>query len=401
MVTCTQKKAYQICFETFSCSGTDISVAYGVHSNLTNSLVGECMAVEKINNVISINDIKFNQNTSDHYIENLVAKVKQAQTEYKNFTQEQVDKIVLAAAIAVNHARIVLAKEAVKETGMGIVEDKVIKNHFAAEYIYNKFRNEKTCGEIASDPINGIHKIAESIGVIVGIIPVTNPTSTTIFKALLALKTRNGIIFSPNRRAEKCIIHTAQIMLDAAVKAGAPPNIIGWIKTGATRETVKKLMSCDNVALILATGGPGLVKAAYSSGKPAIGVGAGNTPAVIDETADIPMAVSSILLSKTFDNGTICASEQSVIAVDSIYNALKKEFIRQGAYILTAEEGKKVGATILQDDNINTTAGQSSCSKLNVDTVGQSAYKIAQLAEIEVPQNCKSTNCRSNRHRTN
>ena len=304
----------------------------------------------------------------------MLEKVKKAQTEFAKFSQEQVDKIFQAAAIAANQARIPLAKMAVEETGMGIVEDKVIKNHYAAEYIYNKYKNEKTCGIIEEDKNYGIKKIAEPIGVIAAVIPTTNPTSTAIFKTLISLKTRNGIIISPHPRAKKSTIEAAKIILDAAVKAGAPENIIGWIDVPSLELTNMLMQSAD---IILATGGPGMVKSAYSSGKPALGVGAGNTPAIIDESANIVLAVNSIIHSKTFDNGMICASEQSVIIDKKIYLAVKDEFIKRGCYILNEEEIEKVRKTII----IN--------GALNAKIVGQSAYTIAKLAEVDVPQNTK------------
>lgn len=309
-------------------------------------------------------------------IDSIIAKVKAAQEQYANFTQEQVDNIVFHAAIAANHNRIYLAKLAVEETGMGVMEDKVIKNHFAAEFIFDKYRDEKTCGVISKDPIWGIYKVADSVGVIAGIIPTTNPTSTVIFKTLLALKTRNGIIFNPHPRAKKCSVATAKIMLEAAVAAGAPADIIGWIDE-PTIETTNAVMFHKDIAIILATGGPGMVKAAYSCGKPAIGVGAGNTPAVIDETADIPMTVSSILLSKTFDNGVICASEQSVVVVKEIYASIKKEFLTQGAYFLNDDEKNKLAKALIID------------GKLNPQVVGQTANKIAALAGFNVPEYTK------------
>jgi len=303
-----------------------------------------------------------------------IEKIREAQRQYALFTQEQVDDIFRKAAIAANNARIQLAKLAVAETGMGQVEDKVIKNHFASENIYNQYKNEKTCGVIEVDEAFGIVKIAEPIGVIAAIVPTTNPTSTAIFKALIALKTRNGIIFSPHPRAKNSTIAAAKIILDAAVLAGAPANIIGWIDEPTVELSQIVMAQAD---LILATGGPGMVKAAYSSGKPAIGVGAGNTPAIIDETAHIKMAVNSILLSKTFDNGMICASEQSVIVLESVYDEVKQEFLDRGAYILNKEETSKVGAVLL----IN--------GILNANIVGQSAFKIAALAGVTVPEESK------------
>ncbi|MGK7948863.1 MAG: bifunctional acetaldehyde-CoA/alcohol dehydrogenase [Xenococcaceae cyanobacterium] len=306
----------------------------------------------------------------------LIQKVKFAQSQYANFTQQQVDKIFKHAALAANDRRIPLAKLAVKETGMGIVEDKVIKNHFASEFIYNKYKNEPTCGVIESDSHYGIQKIAEPVGILAGIVPTTNPTATAIFKALIALKTRNGIIFSPHPRAKECTIAAAKTILDAAVAAGAPEDIIGWIDEPSV-ELSKALMQHPNMNLILATGGPGMVKAAYSSGKPSLGVGAGNTPAVIDETAEIKLAVSSILLSKTFDNGMICASEQSVIVVDEVYEAVKEEFALRGAYFLSEDEKAKVNKILVKDGHINAAI------------VGQSVAKIAELAGIEIPEAAK------------
>ena len=307
-------------------------------------------------------------------LENTISQVKRAQMEFAKYSQEQVDKIFQAAAIAANQARIPLAKMAVQETGMGIVEDKVIKNHDAAEYVYNKYKNEKTCGIIEEDKSYGIKKIAEPVGVIAAVIPTTNPTSTAIFKILISLKTRNGIIISPHPRAKKCTIEAAKIILEAAVKAGAPEGIINWIDVPSLELTNLLMQSAD---IILATGGPGMVKAAYSSGKPALGVGAGNTPAVIDESADIILAVNSIIHSKTFDNGMICASEQSVIVNEKIYYDVKEEFIKRGCYILNPDETEKVRKTIIIDD------------ALNAKIVGQSAYTIAKLADIEVPEETK------------
>ena len=306
----------------------------------------------------------------------LIERVSKAQKILATYSQEQVDKIFEAMAIAANANRIPLAKMAVEETGMGVVEDKVIKNHFAAEEIYNKYRHTKTCGVLEHDATNGLTKIAEPLGVIAGVIPTTNPTSTTIFKSLIALKTRNGIIFSPHPRAKKCTVYTAQLMLEAAVKAGAPEGIIGWIEDPSI-ELTQHLMSHKGINLILATGGPGMVKSAYSSGNPALGVGAGNTPAIIDETADIKMAVSSILMSKTFDNGMICASEQSVIVHKDIYDEVRKEFEYRGAYLLDKKEKEKVAKTIVID------------GKLNSKIVGQPAAKIAEMAGVKVPANTK------------
>ncbi len=301
-------------------------------------------------------------------------RVKNAQKEFSKYSQEQVDKIFQAAAIVANEARIPLAKMAVEETGMGIVEDKVIKNHYAAEYIYNKYKNEKTCGVIYQDDSYGIKKIAEPVGIVAAIIPTTNPTSTAIFKTLIALKTRNGIIISPHPRAKKSTIEAAKTVLEAAVKAGAPEDIIAWIDVPSLELTNMLMQSAD---IILATGGPGMVKAAYSSGKPALGVGAGNTPAVIDESANVILAVNSIIHSKTFDNGMICASEQSVIVSDKIYDKVKDEFVKRGCYILNPEETEKVRKTII----IN--------GALNAKIVGQKAHTIAELAGVSVPENTK------------
>ncbi|MGB8688347.1 MAG: bifunctional acetaldehyde-CoA/alcohol dehydrogenase [Microcoleus sp.] len=309
-------------------------------------------------------------------LELLIQRVKSAQTEFATYTQEQVDRIFKQAALAASAARIPLAKAAVKESGMGVIEDKAIKNHFASEMIYNKYKNDKTCGVIESDKHFGYERIAEPVGLLAGIVPVTNPTSTTIFKSLIALKTRNGIIFSPHPRAKNCTIAAAKIVLDAAVAAGAPPDIIGWIDE-PTVPLSQALMQHHNIKLILATGGPGMVKAAYSSGHPSLGVGAGNTPAIVDETAHIQMAVSSIILSKTFDNGTICASEQSVIVVDAVYEVVREEFIKRGAYFLNSEERDQVRKVILTD------------GRLNAEIVGQSVIKIAEVAGFEVPVNTK------------
>ena len=307
-------------------------------------------------------------------LEDTINRVREAQKEFATFSQEKVDAIFKAAAIAANQARIPLAKMAVEETGMGIVEDKVIKNHYAAEYIYNKYKNEKTCGVIEEDKSYGIKKIAEPIGVIGAVIPTTNPTSTAIFKALISLKTRNGIIFSPHPRAKNSTIEAAKIVLNAAVKAGAPKNIIAWIDVPSLELTTKLMQTSD---IILATGGPGMVKSAYSSGKPALGVGAGNTPAVIDDTADIVLAVNSIIHSKTFDNGMICASEQSVIILDKVYEKVKEEFSKRGCYFLNPDETEKVRKTII----IN--------GALNAKIVGQKATKIAEYADVYVPGDTK------------
>ncbi|GAA0102606.1 bifunctional acetaldehyde-CoA/alcohol dehydrogenase [Paraclostridium bifermentans] len=321
--------------------------------------------------------LKTNQSTVDGP-ESLAIKldqIKKAQKIFSTYTQEQVDKIFLAAAMAANQQRLPLAKIAHEETNMGIVEDKVIKNHFASEYIYNTYKNVKTCGVLEEDSAFGITKIAEPIGVIAAVIPTTNPTSTAIFKTLLALKTRNGIIISPHPRAKKSTIQAAKVVLEAAVKAGAPEEIIGWIDEPSLEMTTTIMESAD---IILATGGPGMVKSAYSSGKPAIGVGAGNTPAIIDDSADIETAVNSILLSKTFDNGMICASEQSVIVLNSIYENVKSEFVKRGAYLLNKSEIEKVKGILL-----NKNGG------LNADIVGQPAYKIAELAGLSIPKESK------------
>ena len=303
-----------------------------------------------------------------------LTRCRAAQRRFAEYTQEQVDRIFLAAASAANRMRIPLAKLAVEETGMGVVEDKVIKNHFASEYIYNAYRDTKTCGVIEEDPAYGIQKIAEPIGVVAAVIPTTNPTSTAIFKALLCLKTRNGIILSPHPKATDCTIAAAKVVLEAAVAAGAPEDIIGWIDQ-PTLELSNQLMR--EADLILATGGPGMVKAAYSSGKPALGVGPGNTPALIDDSADLLLAVSSVIHSKTFDNGMICASEQSVVVLDSIYDAVKAELLRRGCYVLNAEEAEKLRGVIL----IN--------GVLNAKIVGQTAHDIAALAGINVPEKAK------------
>ncbi len=312
--------------------------------------------------------------TNTEQLTQRIAAVRAAQKQYASYTQEQVDEIFRQAAMAATNVRIKLAKMAVEETGMGIVEDKVIKNHFASEYIYNKYKDEKTCGIIHRDNAFGITQVADPIGVIAAVIPTTNPTSTAIFKALIALKTRNGIIFSPHPRAKKCTIEAAKIVLKAAVRAGAPEQIIGWIDEPSVELSNQVMHEAD---LILATGGPGMVRAAYSSGKPAIGVGAGNTPAIIDETAHLKMAVSSILLSKSFDNGVICASEQAVLVLDAVYDAVKKEFMERGGYILNAEQVDKVRAIILKD------------GRINPDIVGQSALTIAQMAGVQVPEATK------------
>ena len=307
-------------------------------------------------------------------LEAAIARVRAAQNQFATYTQEQVDKIFLAAASAANKQRIPLAKMAVEETGMGVVEDKVIKNHYAAEYIYNAYKNTKTCGVIEEDKAYGIKKLAEPIGVVAAVIPTTNPTSTAIFKTLISLKTRNGIIISPHPRAKKSTIAAAKVVLEAAVAAGAPEGIIAWIDVPSLEMTNLLMKEAD---IILATGGPGMVKAAYSSGKPALGVGAGNTPAIIDDTADVLLAVNSIIHSKTFDNGMICASEQSVIVLDRVYQAVKDEFAARGCYFLHGEELDKVRKTIL----IN--------GALNAKIVGQKACTIAKLAGVDVPEGTK------------
>ena len=307
-------------------------------------------------------------------LEKMLSRVRTAQEKFASYTQEQVDKIFFAAAAAADKARITLAKIAVEETGMGVFEDKVIKNHYAAEYIYNKYKDAKTCGVIERDEAFGYTRIAEPIGVLAAVIPTTNPTSTAIFKALICLKTRNGLIISPHPRAKKCTIEAAKVVLEAAVKAGAPDEIIGWIDEPSVALSGAAMREADT---ILATGGPGMVKAAYSSGKPAIGVGAGNTPAVVDASADIPLAVSSILHSKTFDNGMICASEQSVIVAKEIYAKFKKEMQLRGAYFLSSAEAQKVRKTIIVN------------GALNAKIVGQSAHTIAALSGFEAPEDAK------------
>ncbi|WP_176082696.1 bifunctional acetaldehyde-CoA/alcohol dehydrogenase [Martelella sp. HB161492] len=310
-------------------------------------------------------------------LDQLVARTKAAQQKFANYTQEQVDYIFRCAALAAADARIPLARMAVEETGMGVMEDKVVKNHFASEYIYNKYKDEKTCGVLSEEPEYGILTLAEPVGLICAIVPTTNPTSTAIFKALISLKTRNGVIFSPHPRARHSTCQAARVVLEAAVKAGAPKDIISWIDE-PTVELSNALMHHPDINLILATGGPGMVKAAYSSGKPAIGVGAGNTPAVIDEFADIKRAVASILMSKTFDNGVICASEQSVVVVDKVYDAVRERFISHGGYILSGNEAGAVRDIIMKKNGA-----------LNADIVGQSAVKIAKMAGIDVPPRTK------------
>lgn len=305
-------------------------------------------------------------------LNNVVARVKSAQQIFSNFPQDKVDAIFKKAALAANNQRIPLAKIAIEETGRGLLEDKVIKNHFASEEVYHKYASLKTCAIIEDDEIFGFHKIAAPVGVLAGVVPVTNPTSTAIFKALIALKTRNGIIFSPHPSAKRATIEAAKVILRAAVEAGAPEGIIGWIDDPSL-ELSQALMSHPDVSLILATGGPAMVRAACSSGNPALGVGSGNTPAMIDTSADIEMAVSSILMSKTFDNGMICASEQSVIVIDYVYDAVKREFIKRGAYFLSEEERQKVSDMILVNGH------------LNPEIVGQSVAHLAKLAGISVP----------------
>ncbi|MBQ9090324.1 MAG: bifunctional acetaldehyde-CoA/alcohol dehydrogenase [Alphaproteobacteria bacterium] len=309
-------------------------------------------------------------------VDELVARVKVAQAAYAQFTQEQVDAIFKAASLAAASQRIPLAKLAAQETGMGIVEDKVIKNHFAAEYVYNAYKNTKTCGVVCEDKEHGFTQVAEPVGIVAGIVPTTNPTSTAIFKALLALKTRNGIIFAPHPRAIGCTNKAARVVLEAAVQAGAPADIIAGLDE-VTPAITGYLMGHKDISLILATGGPGMVKAAYSSGTPAIGVGAGNTPVIIDETADLKMAVSSVIMSKTFDNGMICASEQAIVALASVYDDIKAEFIKRGCAFLNEADKQKLKKLIFID------------GKLNAAIVGQTAHKIAQMAGIDVPVSTK------------
>ena len=316
-------------------------------------------------------------------LNDLLDRVKKAQEEYSKFSQEDVDRIFKAAATAADKMRIPLARMAVEDTGMGVLEDKIIKNHFASEYIYNKHKDAKTCGVIRTDKENGIKIVAEPLGILAGIIPTTNPTSTAIFKSLIALKTRNAIVFSPHPRATKSTIEAAKVVLEAAVEAGAPKDIIGWIDT-PSMELSDALLHHPNIACILATGGPGMVKAAYSSGKPALGVGPGNTAAVIDETADIRMAVSSILMSKTFDNGMICASEQSVIVVSDIYEEVKKEFIYRGAYLVKKEDEKKM----IELPFIDPARGTA-----HPLIVGQPAHRIAELSGFSIPADSKILLC--------
>jgi acetaldehyde dehydrogenase/alcohol dehydrogenase len=326
--------------------------------------------------LLAMNEEQKNRVSTAEELDALVARVKAAQLKFATFTQKQVDQIFRSAALAAADARIPLAKLAVAETGMGVLEDKVIKNHFASEYIYNKYKDEKTCGIIAEDEEAGTITLAEPMGIVCAIIPTTNPTSTAIFKALCCLKTRNGMIISPHPRAKKCTAAAARLVLEAAVAAGAPEDIIGWI-TEPTIELSNQLMRHKEVKMILATGGPGMVHAAYSSGTPAIGVGAGNVPVVIDETADQKRAIASILMSKTFDNGVICASEQAVIAVDAIYDSIRDRFSRHGGYMLQGKELEAVRSIILINGAVN--------GKI----VGQAATKIAEMAGIEVPPTTK------------
>ncbi|MBQ2983649.1 MAG: bifunctional acetaldehyde-CoA/alcohol dehydrogenase [Candidatus Gastranaerophilales bacterium] len=313
----------------------------------------------------------------------LLDRVQKAQKEFSKFSQEQVDKIFKAASTAADKARIPLARMAVEETGMGVLEDKIIKNHFASEYIYNKHKDAKTCGIIKRDRENGIRTVAEPLGILAGIIPTTNPTSTAIFKALIALKTRNAIVFSPHPRATKCTIEAAKLVLNAAIEAGAPKDIIGWIDV-PSMELSDALLHHKNINCILATGGPGMVLAAYSSGKPALGVGPGNTAAVIDESADIKMAVSSILMSKTFDNGMICASEQSIIVIEDVYEEVKKEFVYRGAYLVNKEEQQKMMDLPFIDPKRGTA---------HPLIVGQPATKIAELSGFNIPEDSKILLC--------
>lgn len=314
--------------------------------------------------------------TNNEELEQLIARVKAAQRKYASYTQEQVDTIFKKVALAANAARIPLAKMTVAETGMGVVEDKVIKNHFASEIIYNKYKADKTCGVIEEDKAFGFQKIAEPVGILAGIVPTTNPTSTAIFKALIALKTRNAIIFSPHPRAKNCTIEAAKVVLEAAVAAGAPEDIIGWIDQPSVPLS-QALMQHPDINLILATGGPAMVRAAYSSGHPSLGVGAGNTPALIDSSAHLKMAVSSIILSKTFDNGMICASEQSVIVVDDVYDEVRSEFIDRGAYFLNAEEREKFAKLMIVN------------GRLNADIVGQAVSKLGELAGVSLPEDTR------------
>lgn len=315
-------------------------------------------------------------NAENSILDDLISKAQKAQKIYAAFSQEKVDEIFKACAIAINSRRIPLAKMACEETGMGIVEDKVIKNHFASEYIYNKYKHTKTCGIIDEDTAMGIKKVAEPIGVIAGVVPTTNPTSTAAFKSLITLKTRNAIVISPHPRAKKCTAEVCKIINQVAVENGAPDGLVGCIEE-PTVELSAALMKHPKINLILATGGPGMVREAYSSGKPALGVGAGNTPAIIDETSNIKMAVNSVIQSKTFDNGMICASEQSVVVLKSVYEEVKKEFVYRGAYILNRDEKAKISKVIIID------------GALNAKIVGQPAYVIAKMAGITVPEETK------------
>lgn len=313
--------------------------------------------------------------TNEETLRARLEEVRAAQRKFASFTQEQVDRVFLAAATAANKARVPLAKMAVEETGMGVVEDKVIKNHFASEYIYNIYREMKTCGVVEEDEARGIQKIAEPIGVVAAIVPTTNPTSTAIFKALIALKTRNGVIFSPHPGAKRCTIEAARVVLAAAVKAGAPEGIVAWIDEPSLALSVEVMKEAD---LILATGGPSMVRSAYSSGKPAIGVGNGNTPAVIDDSADLLAAVNSVVHSKTFDYGTVCASEQSVVVLGGVYDAVKAEFKKRGCYVLSPEETEMTRKILL-----NPNGG------INAAIVGRAPAAIARLAGFAVPEDTK------------
>lgn len=321
-------------------------------------------------------DIRAERSENLNRLKDTIKKTVEAQKEFSTYSQERVDKIFKAVALATNSARIPLAKLAVEETGMGIVKDKIIKNHFASEFIYNKYKNDKTCGVIEQDDDSGITKVAEPLGVVAGIIPTTNPISTTIFTALISLKTRNGLIISPHPRAVRSTIETVKVILKAAVNAGAPPNIISWIDKPSFQLS-EALNNDSDIKLIVATGSPAMVKATYSSGYPCIGVGSGNTPVIIDDTANITMAVSSTMLSKTFDNGMICASEQSVVAMSNVYDEVKKEFILQGAYFLNDDEKATIRTKII-------VAG-----RLNSDIVGKSVQYIADLAGIAIGDNIK------------
>ena len=329
------------------------------------------MAEEKVGKVDQAEDAAYIVVNSDEELDGALAKMREAQVEFATFTQEQVDKIFYAAAMAANKARIPLAKDAVEETGMGLVEDKVIKNHYASEYIYNKYKDMKTCDVIERDEAFGFTKVAEPLGIVAAVIPTTNPTSTAIFKCLISLKTRNAIMISPHPRAKKCTADAARIVAEAAVAAGAPKGLIGWIAAPSLAATNGLMRSAD---IILATGGPGMVNAAYSSGTPALGVGPGNTPAIIDSSADVVMAVNSIIHSKTFDNGMICASEQTVTVLADVYDEAKAEFERRGCVFLEGEDLEKVKKTVIINGGVN------------AKIVGQSAYKIAQIAGVEVPE---------------